>query len=239
MSTKRTILVVEDDERIRGMLAEILADEQGFSVSAAGTLHEADEAINHEESCVDAVLLDVGMPDGDGLDFCAKLRRVGYRMPIILLSGFADEAYVVHGLECGANDYIAKPFRRNELIARIRAQLREFESSEDATFPFGPYVFRPSKRLLLNSTTGHRIRLTEKEAAILRFLYRSGARTVDRQMLLHEVWGHSSDVTTHTLETHIYRLRQKIEPDPAFPMVLMTVGGGYRLNPEMATTGGG
>ena len=123
-------------------------------------------------------------------------------------------------------------------MARLRAQLREFESSDDATFPVGPYVFRPSKRQLQDSATGRRVRLTEKETAILRFLHRSGARSVDRPELLREVWGYNSGVTTHTLETHIYRLRQKIESNPAYPVLLTTVGGGYRLEAEMAGASG-
>jgi DNA-binding response OmpR family regulator len=237
MSTKRTILIVEDDQRIREMLAERLADEQGFAVLTSGTLHEADEAINHEDSHVDAVILDVGMPDGDGLAFCAKLRRLGHGMPIIMLTGLADEAHVVHGLECGANDYIAKPFRTNELVARIRAQLREFENSEDASFPVGPYLFRPSKRLLQERVTKHRVRLTAIEATILKFLYHSNGRPVDRRIIMQEVWGHNITVMTHTLETHIYRMRQKMEADPANPVLLETLQDGYRLNPELASVG--
>jgi DNA-binding response OmpR family regulator len=238
MTAKRSILIIEDDETLCEELAEQLTVEQWFAVSTAGTLDAADKAINGEGSSFDAVILDLGMPDGDGRDYCAKLRRQGHRMPVIMLTGSDGEADVVRGLDSGANDYVAKPFRTKELVARLRAQLREFENSEDATFAIGPYVFHPSKKLLRESTTHRRIRLTPKEAEILRFLYRSDDQPVDRQMLLHEVWGYNSGVTTHTLETHIYRLRQKIESNPAMPALVLTEGGGYRLKPEIASAGG-
>ena len=210
MSAKRSILIVEDDENLREMLAEQLAHDHGFEVSTAGTLDAADRAISDESSGFDMVILDLGMPDGDGRVYCAKLRRQGHKMPVIMLTGSDGEADVVRGLNSGANDYVAKPFRTNELVARIRAQLREFENSEDATFLVGPYVFRPSKRQLQNPATGRRVRLTEKESAILRFLYRSSDCPVGRPILMREVWGYNVSVATHTLETHIYRLRQKI-----------------------------
>jgi len=230
---KRSILIVEDDETLREMLAEQLADNHGFAVSTVGTLGAADRAINIDEgSCYDTVILDLGLPDGDGRDFCARLRGQGHKMPVIVLTGSDNEADVVRCLESGANDYVAKPFRTNELVARLRAQLREFESSSDATFAVGPYVFHPAKRLLSDAASRRRIRLTPKEAAILRLLYRSDFQPVDRRILLHEVWRYNSGATTHMLETHIYRLRQKIEPNPANPTLVLTVGSGYRLKPD-------
>ncbi len=180
-----------------------------------------------------ALILDVGLPDGDGRDLCAVLRRRGLRMPIIILTGSDDEADIVRGLDAGANDYIAKPFRLNELLARLRAQLRLFDTSEDAVLTIGPYLFRPSAKQLQDPARNRRIRLTEKESAILKFLFRAGAKPVARQVLLNEVWGYNAAVTTHTLETHIYRLRQKIEPDPANARLLITEGGGYRLVPAV------
>ena len=155
-------------------------------------------------------------------------------MPVIMLTGSDGEADVVRGLDSGANDYIAKPFRANELLARLRTQLRLFDGSEEAVFTVGPYTFRPAKKLLQDPAKNRRIRLTDKELAILKFLYRSDARPVGREILLHEVWGYNPAVTTHTLETHIYRLRQKLETNPANPALLLTEQGGYRLNLHMA-----
>jgi DNA-binding response OmpR family regulator len=231
MTPARPILIVDDDATLRSTLAEQLAIEGEFAPREAATLAEAEVALATAEPRCDAVLLDIGLPDGDGRDLCARLRKQGVRIPIIMLTGADAEEDVVRGLDAGANDYIAKPFRMHELLARLRAQLRVFDYSEDAVFTIGPYQFRPAAKLLLEPARNRKIRLTEKESAILRFLYRAGGRPVVRQVLLNEVWGYNSAVTTHTLETHIYRLRQKIEPDPANLRLLLTEGGGYRLDP--------
>jgi DNA-binding response OmpR family regulator len=232
MSGERPILIVDDDQALRAMLAEQLAFDGEFTASEAATMADAEAKVTARESRFDAVILDVGLPDGDGRDLCARLRRQGIKVPIIMLTGSDEESDVVRGLDSGANDYIAKPFRMAELLARLRAQLRIFENSEDAVFTIGPYTFRPAAKLLQEPTRNRRIRLTEKEAAILKFLYRAGTKPVARQVLLNEVWGYNAAVTTHTLETHIYRLRQKIEPDPSNARLLVTEGGGYRLDPE-------
>ena len=229
MSGQRPILVVDDDEALRTALIEQLELDGEFAPQAADCLAAAETVLGNGAR-FDAVILDVGLPDGDGRDFCRKLRENGLKAPVIMLTASAEEGDVVRGLDSGANDYIAKPFRINELLARLRAQMRAFETSEDAVFQIGPYSFRPSARQLQDAN-GKRIRLTDKEAAILKFLYRANGRPVSRQLLLGEVWGYNAAVTTHTLETHIYRLRQKIEPDSAVSRLLVTEGGGYRLNP--------
>src|SRR3954470_1442318 len=230
MATPRPILIVEDDAALRATLAEQIAQEGDFTADEAESATEAAAKLADSDARYDAILLDIGLPDGDGRDFCAKLRRDGKKIPIIMLTGADAEQDVVRGLDAGANDYIAKPFRLNELLARLRAQLRVYDNSEDAVFLIGPYSFRPSSKLLLEQGRNRKIRLTEKESAILKYLYRAGGRPVGRQILLNEVWGYNSAVTTHTLETHIYRLRQKIEPDPANARLLLTEGGGYRLD---------
>jgi len=231
MVAERPILIIDDDRALRETLSEQLTVDGEFSAAEAGSVAEAEEMLAGKQSRFDAIILDVGLPDGDGRDLCQRLRRQGLKVPIIILTGSDEESDVVRGLEAGANDYIAKPFRLAELLARVRAQLRIFENSEDAVFTIGPYTFRPSAKLLEDMGKKRRVRLTEKEAAILKFLYRAGTRPVARQVLLNEVWGYNAAVTTHTLETHIYRLRQKIEPDPSNARLLVTEGGGYRLNP--------
>jgi len=139
------------------------------------------------------------------------------KSPILILTAAKTEADTILGLDSGANDYVVKPFRLPVLLARLRAQLRQHEQSEDVLFTIGPYTFRPSAKLLIHGETKKRIRLTEKETSILKYLYRNRSNVVDRETLLAEVFGYSAGVTTHTVETHMYRLRQKIESDLSDP----------------------
>jgi DNA-binding response OmpR family regulator len=231
----RPILVVEDDAALRTTLTEQLVADGSFRPEEAASVAEADAKLSAGDAHYDAVLLDVGLPDGDGREFCAKLRRDGMKMPVIMLTGHNGEQDVVRGLNAGANDYLPKPFGLNELLARLRAQLRAFDTSDDAVFTIGPYMFRPSAHLLLEPVRNYKVHLTDKEVGILKFLYRAGGKPVPRQILLNEVWGYNSAVTTHTLETHIYRLRQKIEPDRSSTRFLLTEGGGYRLDVTAAS----
>ena len=224
----KKILLVDDDQGLRTVLAEQLDLYDGFTTIQVGTAAEGMEKAKLAH--YDAILLDIGLPDMDGRELCRLLRREGVKCPILMLTGNATDSDQIHGLDAGANDYIAKPFKLPVLLARIRAQLRQHEQSEDAVFGVGPYSFRPAAKLLLDEAE-KKIRLTEKETNILKYLYRAGANVVPRDVLLHEVWGYNAGVTTHTLETHIYRLRQKIEPDPANARILVTEPGGYRLVP--------
>jgi len=229
MTANRRILIVEDDTDLRRSLAEQLQLHEEFAASEAATAGEALAEIKRHYH--DAVLLDVGLPDMDGRELCKLMRREGVRAPILMLTAADGEADTVLGLESGANDYITKPFKLQVLLARLRAQLRQHEQSEDAVFTVGPYTFRPSAKLLTDEARRKKVRLTEKETAILKYLYRAGKRTIGREVLLNEVWGYNSGVTTHTLETHVYRLRQKIERDPARAEILVTEPGGYKLVP--------
>ncbi len=227
--TKKTILLVDDDDALRQSLAEQLALTGEFETEARGTAAAGLEIARARP--FDCVILDVGLPDMDGRELCRLLRREGVRCPVLMLTGAGTDADTILGLDAGANDYVTKPFRIGVLIARIRAQLRQFERTDDATFQIGPYSFRPGGKMLTDPASNRRIRLTEKETQILKFLFRAGDRAVGRDVLLGEVWGYNAAVTTHTLETHIYRLRQKIEADPSRATILVTEPGGYRLVP--------
>ncbi|MBI3709042.1 MAG: response regulator transcription factor [Proteobacteria bacterium] len=225
MSGMRTLLLVDDDAVLRQSLAEQLAAE--FETVQAANGKAALEAA--KAGRFDAVVLDVGLPDMDGREVCRKLRDAGVKAPIIMLTAAIGESDTIQGLDAGANDYMTKPFRLGILLARLRAHLRQHEASEDAVFTIGQFSFHPGAKLLVEPGSNRKIRLTEKESAILRYLYRAGEQAVSRETLLGEVWGYNAGVNTHTLETHIYRLRQKIERDPANAQILVTAPGGYRL----------
>ena len=228
MAQHKTLLIVDDDADLRGALAEQLELDDEFATVQAG---EGEEGVQRAlEIRPDLILLDVDLPDIDGREACRRMRQQGVTAPVIMLTAAASDDDAINGLEAGANDYVTKPFRFAVLLARIRAHLRSHEQSEDAVFHLGPYEFRPAAKLLVDEK-GKKIRLTEKETSILKYLYRQGEKAVPREELLSEVWGYNAGVTTHTLETHVYRLRQKIEPDPASAKLLLTEAGGYRLKP--------
>jgi len=224
----RKILIVDDDDTLREGLVEQLSLYEEFETGQEPTAAAGVQRARSEP--IDLVIMDVGLPDMDGREAVKLLRKGGFKAPVIMLTAQDSESDTILGLEAGANDYVTKPFRFAVLLARIRAQLRQHEQSEDAVFTVGRYTFRPSAKLMVDDGGG-KVRLTEKETAILKYLYRAGQKVITRDVLLHEVWGYNSGVTTHTLETHIYRLRQKIERDPSRAELLVTESGGYKLVP--------
>ena len=235
MTPKRKIVLVDDDPSLTDALVEQLQLYEEFDAEALNDPAEAMRRLQPSgtaarENAVDLLIMDVDLGSMDGREAVRMLRGKGFSAPVIMLTGHDSDADTILGLEAGANDYVTKPFRFAVLLARIRAQLRQHESSEDATFRVGPYTFKPAAKLLLTDED-RKIRLTEKEVAILRYLYKANRKPIARDQLLREVWGYNAGVTTHTLETHVYRLRQKIEPDPSHARLLVTEAGGYKLMP--------
>jgi DNA-binding response OmpR family regulator len=226
---RQAILIIDDDNTLRESLAEQLRLHEDFDVVQADTATQGLQRA--AEQHFDAIIMDVGLPDMDGRDACRVLRRNGVACPVLMLTASSGDADTILGLDSGANDYVTKPFRLGVLLARLRAHLRQHAQSEDAVFTIGQYSFRPAAKMLVEADTEKKVRLTEKETAILKYLYRAGQRVIDRETLLHEVWGYNPGVTTHTLETHVYRLRQKIERDPSDAKLLVTETGGYKLQP--------
>ena len=227
MAQRKTLLIVDDDQDLRGAIAEQLRAESFETLEAETGGDGVRQAI---EGKPDLILLDVDLPDMNGREACRQMREKGVAAPVIMLTAASGDDDTVQGLDAGANDYVTKPYKFAVLLARIRAQLRSHEHSEGAVFRLGAYEFRPAAKLLIDERQ-KKIRLTEKETNILKYLYRAGEKAVSREDLLAEVWGYNAGVTTHTLETHVYRLRQKIEPDPANARLLLTEAGGYRLAP--------
>ena len=229
MSNGKRILIVDDDEDLVGMLSDQLKLHEEFQVTTS--LSAADSLEIVKSVTFDMILLDVGLPDMDGREVCRLMRRGGVRTPIIMLTGADTDADSILGLDAGANDYVTKPFKLGVLLARLRAHIRQHERSDDAVFSIGPYTFQPANKLLVRDADQRKVRLTDKETAILKYLFRAGDKPVARDKLLDEVWGYNAAVTTHTLETHVYRLRQKIEADPSSAKILVTEPGGYKLVP--------
>lgn len=227
MATARQILLIVDDAALRTALAEQLELRGEF-----GIVPYAEGAIGPtavEVQGFDVILVDADVRGRTGTRLCQDLRLAGVRTPIILLTA-ANGA--PPGPEDGATDHLVKPVKLGQLLARIRIHLRQHERNDEAGLTIGPYTLRPAARLLVdNDRAGRQVRLTDKEVAILKYLHRAANRPVPKEVLLAEVWGYNQGVSTHTLETHIYRLRQKIERDAAQARLLLTESGGYRLQP--------
>jgi len=202
------ILLAESDDVLRASLAEQL-EQEGYEVVAAGNAEDACAAAG--EPLAFAII-------GLGEQLAVQLREQGLSCPLLLLTD---------GDAPSTQESLARPFRISALLARLHALNTHHAPADDAAVRIGPYTFHPSAKLL--QADGRKVRLTEKETNILKFLHASSG-TVPRDILLHEVWGYSPAVATHTLETHIYRLRKKIEQDPANAQILLTEGGGYRLS---------
>ena len=164
MAQLKKILLVDDDDDLREVLGEQLLMTEDFDVFEAGNAHEA--MIKTKDAIYDLIILDVGLPDNDGREVCRLMRKQGVKAPILMLTGHDGDADTILGLDAGANDYITKPFKFPVLLARIRAQLRQHEQSEDAIFQLGPYTFKPSMKMLITEDE-KKIRLTEKETNIL------------------------------------------------------------------------
>lgn len=216
MPSAKRILLVDENSVPRRSLAEQLTLQAAYEVIEAGSAQEARAA----SDCALAII-DAELEDGQGGSLADELRAGGFEGPILLLAASAPGGTTAH-------EQLAKPFRLSALLTWLSVHLGPHGAGEDRTFKIGPYLFRPGAKLL---TGVRKIRLTEKETNILKFLHGAG-RTVPRETLLHEVWGYSPAVTTHTLETHIYRLRRKIEENPARAKILVTENGGYRLGPS-------
>jgi DNA-binding response OmpR family regulator len=225
--SKARVLVVDDELIIRRLITEGLS--ASFDIRTVGSLAAAVTTLDKER--FDLVLLDVGLPDGDGIEFCAEIRR-RHHMPIIILTARADVEDVVAGLEAGADDYIAKPFRLPELAARLRAQLRRSsarnEPEHESRIQIGPLVIDDSLQDAL--VHGRSAGLTQTELTILKFLAARAGKAVSREAIFAHVWGSGAEHSEKILAVYIRRLRTKIEDVPAQPRLLRTVHGfGYSL----------
>jgi DNA-binding response OmpR family regulator len=224
----KQILLVEDDERIRLEVLDAL-QAAGFDVSHSATLAGAREAVARN---FDLVLLDLGLPDGDGLDLCRELRTAGGSVPIIILTARDAPEQRVRGLDVGADDYVVKPFHIPELIARIRGVLRRSgETTRSGVIPCGDLWIDAQARTA--GRRDQRLDLKPREFDLLHFLMSHAGRAWTRDQLIERVWGRSFEGDARTVDLHVARLRSKIEDDPGDPHYLETVWGvGYRFQEE-------
>ena len=227
MRSRSRVLIVDADAVRRRCLVDQLERDAEFTGGECDSAAAALRRIRRER--FNAVLVDNGLPDRRAADLCRDFRSAGIGGPLIVLASPDADPERVAALAAGATDWLVKPIRIGELLARLRAGLRDIAGVAGA-LTIGPYTFRPTAKLLSDTKEGRKVRLTEKESAILEFLYHAG-RAIGRDTLLGEVWGYNAGVATHTLETYVYRLRRKIERDPANAEILVTEPGGYRLLP--------
>ena len=226
MSSSTKILLVNSDRDLSEALIYQLSLNDKYQIIESG---EDNEVTKINNNSFNIVIINSQPSKLHGHNLTKKLRIGGFKSPIIMLITQSDAPNVDNKLTIEANEYIIKPFKYPALLKSIELQLQQFGKTEDTLHKIGSYVFKPNSKVLESKNKS--IRLTEKENDILKFLYQNLETIVSREILLHEVWGYNSKVTTHTLETHIYRLRQKIEIDPANACFLITETGGYRLNP--------
>ena len=222
------ILFAGPDRPRRSALAHRLMASGPFHVSQAGSANEALTLANSRSVRFEAIVLDIRL-NRDGRELCARLRGLGVRVPIVVLDEEAREADTIRVLEAGANDVMPNPGRTAELAARLRAHIRQHRESEHAELMIGPYVFSPGKRTLSDAMTRRCIRLTHMEVGVLKCLHDAAGKPVSRDQLLRNVWNYKCDARSHTVETHIYRLRRKIKNDGVAVPLIANTRGGYRL----------
>ena len=227
MVKRKTILFVSEALLLKELLLDQLQKQGEYLLEESLSVTEAISLIVKEH--FDCILIDSSLAYVSLSNLCKNIRQEGVRSPIILVAEELGEDVAIVALDAGANDYVLKPFKINVLVAKIRSNIRQFEQSEFAILRFGRFSFKPGDKILLNNSSKEEVRLTDKETAIIKLLYLSGGEVVTRATLLEEVWGYNTTLTTHTLETHIYRIRQKVGNASSGQDFIATEAEGYRM----------
>ena len=220
------LLIVDADAYLRANLRQQFFAEGFQDIFDVGSVTGLNATL--EDANPDLILLDLQMPDCNGVEICKRFRSNGFVKPIVMLTDKNAESDIIEGLKAGANDYVKKPIRMGDLLACINMQLRQFKVSDDVRFELAGLNFVPANKILYKIGCARIQALTEKETKILQVLHSAFPESVTKGELLTEVWGMRDGLTTHTLETHIYRLRQKIGRMTETPIVITTENG-YRL----------
>jgi DNA-binding response OmpR family regulator len=223
----QSILVIDDDQRVRDTIAVLLEQESFLVVQAGDGRTGLDRALTQKP---DLILVDLRLPVMSGIEFCKQLRAANIQTPIIVLSAAGDEVDKVLLLEIGADDYVVKPFGTRELLARIRAVLRRSAPETRKSVAFGDNEVDLERRVV--TRRGNELKFTPAEYNLLTFFLQNPDRPLTRDMILNSVWGYATFPNTRTVDTHVVKLRQKLEADPNVPRHFVTVHGvGYRFLP--------
>jgi len=224
----RRILVVDDEAVIRKAI-RMACEKEGYEVVEAENGNEALRQV--ELARPDLVLLDLMLPDISGFDVCREVRKQGLRVPVIIVSAKTEEIDIVVGLEIGADDYITKPFRARELLARIAAHLRrvrEDDRSSNGRLDFKDLAINLNERRVFRGE--REVELTHTEFDLLAFLASNAGKVLSREKILNHVWGYEYPIETRVIDVHVRNLRRKIEEDPSHPYFILAVPGiGYRF----------
>lgn len=223
----QTILVIDDDDSLRDTIG-LMLEHEGFRALLEGDGKSGfDRALTAKP---DLVLVDLRLPGMSGIEICKQLRAAQVRTPIVVLSAVGDEIDKVLLLEIGADDYVVKPFGTRELVARIRAVLRRASPSRERVIRFGEVEVDFERRSVTRQ--GKELKFTPAEYNLLTYFLQNPDRPLTRDMILNSVWGYEFFPNTRTVDAHVVKVRQKIEPDPGLPKHLVTVHGvGYRFVP--------
>jgi DNA-binding response OmpR family regulator len=230
-----SILVVEDDEMTQAFVGAILDQDGSYETTFVTTIKDAKAKLSCDLQQFNAVVLDRGLPDGDGEVVAAWMATNGKDIPVLMLTGSSDEQDYLTGFAAGVLDYVAKPVSPDVLLARLRAATRASAQTEYTCKPLGHWDFRAADGTLVDRRNGTKVFLTPREVLLLKVLFANPNRIVRRQELLAQVWGYQPQIRTHTIETTIYRMRKKIEANPSKACILLSEEGGYRL--QAARTG--
>ena len=218
------VLVVEDSTKMAEAIRKGLL-QNGFVVDVCHTGFEGEEAA--VASSYDVIVLDLMLPDRDGIDVCRALRRRGVATPILMLTALSDTETKIAGLDSGADDYLTKPFDFDELVARVRALLRRGQATEASVLTYGDLAFDLVRRSVMRA--GQAVRLSGKEMALLEYLMRNPDRVLTRQSIVEKVWGFDDQPGSNVIDVHVSALRRKIDRDFDRPLIHTIVGTGYRF----------
>jgi DNA-binding response OmpR family regulator len=223
----QTILVIDDDDNLRDTIGLMLEKEGFRPILVADGKSGLHEALSVKPSMI---LVDLRMPGHNGVEFCKRVRAAGLNTPIIVLSAIGEEVDKVLLLEIGADDYVVKPFGTRELLARIRAVLRRSAPEAEQVLSFSDVEVDLERRIVRRA--GDEIKMTRAEFNLLTFFLQNPDRALTRDVILNSVWGYESFPNTRTVDAHVVRLRQKLEPDSDTPRHFVTMHGvGYRFIP--------